>query len=421
MEYSILPADRYKVINKTILSELDKKNLINFYAPIIGPIPISLYLVLWQDLYKTEDESEYLIHHHLMSILKCSAKNIKEAREALEAVGLIKTYVKEENVLIYLYELYSPLLPSEFFNHPILNIVLYNNIGAKEYEKLLELNQKKKYDYTGYTEITKKMDEVYKVESIKENTDLREREISEIKLNSKIDYELVQNSIPKAELSEKAFNKKTKELIDNLSYIYNLDSLKMIEFIRKSLNEFGMIDKNLLRLTARKYYQFSSNSLPTIVYRTQPEYLKKASGDSSLRGKIITLFENVSPYDFLKNKNNGASPTSRDLKLVENLLIDLELTPAVVNVLLDYCLKKNNNKLTVNYVETIAAQWKRANLKTAEEAMAFAEKEHKKVYKKYDSKEKAVNEPAWFNKDIEKAEVSIEEQQELQDLLKEFK
>ena len=31
MSYSILPADRYKVINKTILSEVDRQNLMNFY------------------------------------------------------------------------------------------------------------------------------------------------------------------------------------------------------------------------------------------------------------------------------------------------------------------------------------------------------------------------------------------------------
>lgn len=422
MSYSILPADRYKVINKTILSEVDRQNLMTFYGPIIGSLSVSLYLVLWQDLNKFSEESEYLLHHHLMSILKCSAKNLKEAREALEAVGLIKAFVKEENVLVYIYELYSPLYPSEFLNHPILSVVLYNNIGSEEYDKILKQYQKKKFDFSGFLEITKNMDEVYKSESFNQVDDVKEREAASIKLTSKIDYELILNSIPKDTLSEKAFNKKTKELIDNLSFIYDVDTLKMIEYIRNSINEFGMIDKTALRNTVRKYYQLSSNSLPTIVYRTQPEFLKKASGDTSLRGKIVAMFENISPYDFLKSKNKGASPTSKDLKLVESLLVDLELTPAVVNVLLDYCLRKNNNKLTVNYVETIAAQWKRADLKTAEEAMLFAEKEHKKSLKKATEKEKSnVVEPAWFNKNIEKKEVSEQEAEELQELLKEFK
>lgn len=416
-----LPADKYKVINKTILSENDKKNLISFYMPIIGCTAVSLYLTLWQDLNYKEEDSNILIHHHLMTLLKESKEVIYQARQSLEAVGLLKTYVKSENVKTFIYELYSPLLPNEFFNHPILNIVLYNNIGSEEYDNLIKLYQKKKYDYSSYIDVTKKMDEVYKSENYNVKNDIKDRSINNITLNSKINYEQISTSIPKNVMSDKALNKKSKELIDNLSFVYNFDTLKMIELIRGSLNEFGMIDKNALRLNARKSYNLSSNSLPTLIYRTQPEYLKKASGDNSLHAQIVSMFESISPYDFLKYKNKGAIPTNKDLKLVESLLVDLELTPAVVNVLLDYCLRKNNNKLTNAYVETIAGQWKRADLKTAEEAMKFAEHEHKKINKKIPVESKKISEPAWFNKKIETKDVSDQEQKELEELLKEFK
>lgn len=419
MSYKSLPADRYKIYKKTLLNDTDKNYLIDFYEPIIGPLAISLYLILWQD---SDNSEEIFLHQKLFSILKCKSTEFNEIREALEAVGLIKTFVKEGNVLEYIYELYSPLLPNEILNHPILNVVLYKSLGADEFLKLVKKYEKKKFDYSGYEEITKKMDEVYKVESMAINSDSEKVNKLGISLTSKIDYDLIIDSIPKDALSEKAFTKKVKELIDNLSFIYNIDTLKMIEFIRKSLNEFGMIDKDELRNTASKYYSLSSPSLPSIVYRKQPEYLKQPEGDNSLRAQIISMFENLSPYDFLKKKNKGANPTSKDLKLVESLLIDLELTPAVVNVLLDYCLRKNNFKLTTNYVETIAAQWKRAGLKTAEEAMKFAEKEHKKSIKKLSTKEKEnIKTPAWINSDLVKEEVSEAEKAELDELLKEFK
>lgn len=422
--YGVLPADRYKVVNKSMLSNIDQKNLLTLYGPIIGSLAVTLYLTLWQDLNRQEDESEFLLHHHLLSTLKCASKSLKEARESLEATGLVKTFVKEENVLVYIYELYSPLYPADFFNHPILSTVLYNNLGADEYEKLVKEEKKKRVDYTDFIDITKQMDDVYRVENVKELDGMKDRVTGDIVLTSKIDYELLQNSIPAESISDKALNKKTKELIDNLSFVYNLDTLKVIEYVRASLNEFGLIDKTVLRNTARKNYQLNTNSLPTIVYRSQPEYLKSAEGDNSVRGKVVAMFENLSPYDYLKNKNRGATPTSKDLKLVESLLVDLELTPAVVNVLLDYCLKKNNNKLTIAYVETIAGQWKRAGLKTAKEAMEFAEKEHKKSLKgttKAEKETKKKQEPVWFNKNIEKEEASEAEQLELEDLLKEFK
>ena len=133
------------------------------------------------------------------------------------------------------------------------------------------------------------------------------------------------------------------------------------------------------------------------------------------------MFENNTPYDFLKAKNKGATPTGKELNLIEELIVDLELTPAVVNVLIDFCLRKNNNKLIKNYVEVVASQWKRAGLKTAEEAMLFAEKEHKKSFKKMDDKEKQKTvEPAWFNNKIEKGEITEEEEAEINNLFKEF-
>ena len=418
---TLLPADQYVVVNKTILTEIDKKNLIYLYEPIIGFGAVSLYLTLWSDLDRLEIMSKDFTHHHLMSILKCSLEMIKQAREALEAVGLMKTYYKEGDINSYVYELYSPLSASEFFNNPILNIVLYNNVGEAEYHSLKKMYRKVNVDLKDYQDITKPMNETFESTNMP-IVEVRSRETLPLNIESEIDFDFIISSIPKGILNEKAINKKMKELIINLAFIYDLDTLKIVELIRTSLNEKGMIERDTLRKNARKYYQFKSGALPTLVYRTQPEYLKTPVGDTSRKGRIIGVFENTSPYDFLKSKYHGANPTSRDLKLLEMLMIDLELNPAVVNVLIDYVLKKNNNKLNGNYVETVAGQWKRAGVKTAREAMDLAEKEHKKMRKSTDKKSsKAMREapvPIWFDKQIEKSEISEEEAKELEELLK---
>lgn len=417
---TLLPADRYIVINKTILTDVDRKYLISFYEPIIGHLAISLYLVLINDLEESKGVSRDFTHHHLMSLLKTPLKILREAREALEATGLLKTYFKKGDVNNYIYEIYSPLSPSEFFNHPILNIVLYNNIGATEYEYLKKQYQKLKVDTKEYIDITKKLDDVMESGINVSVVDVKERSINDIEVKDQVDFDLILSSIPKGIINEKVFTKKTKELINNLAFIYKIDTLKMIELIRSVLNEYGMIDKDNLRINARKMYQFNNGTLPTLIYRSQPEYLKSPVGDNSMRGKIIEMFEKLNPVDFLRNKYGGAKPTNRDIKLIENLIIDLEMPPAVVNVLLDYVLRKNNNKLATNYIETIAGQWKRAGLKNASEAMDFAEKENKKFTKKLDTV-KASKEPVWFNKVEKIEEMSDADKKELENLLKEFK
>ena len=217
------------------------------------------------------------------------------------------------------------------------------------------------------------------------------------------DFDLLVSSLPKEMFNPKCLNKSMKELITNLSFLYEIDPVSMADIIRTTLNEKGNIDREELRKNTRKYYQFNNdNRLPSLLFKSQPEYLKDASGDNSRKGRIIKVFESHSPYEFLKAKYKGVKPTERDMKILEMLLIDLKLNPAVVNVLIDYTLKTNNNKLVKGYIETIAGQWKRSGIETAREAMNIAEKEHKKKYKKENiiTKKKDVI-PSWFNENIE--------------------
>ncbi len=419
---TLLPADKYLVVNKTILTDKERKNLISLYEPIIGYAAVSLYLTLWRDLDRLELVSMDYTHHHLMTILKCGLETIKKSRCSLESVGLVKTYVKEGDINSYVYELYSPLSPKEFFSHPILGVVLYNNLGKYEYDLLKCEFQEYKIDLKDYNDITTNMNSNYKASS-NIYFDVKSQNEGSILLDDQVDFDLIMSSLPKGIINERSFNKKLKELINNLAFVYNLDSLKIAEILRLSINEKGYIDKENLRKSARKYYQFNNNGkLPTLVYRTQPEYLKSPNGDNTNRGKIIKVFENTSPYDFLKSKYKGSNPTNRDLKLLEMLLIDLNLKPAVVNVLIDYVLRKNNNKLNQAFIETIAGQWKRMNIETAEDAMLVAEKEHKKYSKKITTKNASKSvEPIWFNETLEKESMTKEEEKELESILNKYK
>ena len=422
---SLLPADTYTVVNKTILTELDKKILINLYEPILGCVPVSLYLTLWSDLDKLELMSKDFTHHHLMTLLKTNLEAISEARGALEAVGLLKTYYKKsDNINAYIYELYSPLSAYEFLNHPILNVILYNNIGANEYESLLNLYRKPAFSNRDYEEISHSMEHTFRatVGTGFNNEDIQKKHISKPEISSLIDFTLLTESIPNKILNEKALNKKTKELINNLAFVYNLDTLKMSELLRLTIDEMGMINKTLLLKETRKYYEYNNNgSLPTLIYRTQPEYLKSPEGDTSNRGKILYIFENTTPYDFLRSKMKGVGVTNRDLKLLEYLAVELSIAPAVINVLIDYVLRINDKKLNRAFVETIAGQWVRLGIKTASEAMSIAEKEHKKLHKKvFESKPEAAL-PVWFNKENKTTPISEEDRKELENLFSDFK
>ena len=422
-EITLLPADNYVVVNKTILTDNDKVNLINLYEPIIGPLAISLYLTLWSDLDRTLTFSDSYNHHHLMTFLKSNLNDIREARSALEALGLIKTYYKKgDNINYYIYELYSPISAYEFFNHPILNIVLYNNLGVNEYNNLIKSYKKVNFKYDEYKDISSKLNDTFKSSTYNNfnNEDIKNKNSNKPKLDNLIDFDVLKESIPNKVLGNNAFNKKTKELINNLAFIYNLDTLKVSEILRLTIDENGLINKDLFIKEVRKYYEYNNGgSLPTIIYRTQPEHLKSPEGDLSSAGKMVYIFENTTPYDFLKSKYKNNNPTPRDLKLLEYLALELNMPPAVINVLIDYVLRISDNKLNKAYVETIAGQWTRLGIKTAREAMNQAKKEYKKKPKKEINK--SVKLPTWFDNEQKDINVSEEEKKEIEALLKEFK
>ena len=427
MNPSLLPADSYIVINKSIITEEDKKILNMLYLPITGPLPITLYNILLNDLDRLQIISEVSLHAHLLSNLHISVNELTEARNVLEAIGLLKTYLKTDSVNNYIYELYSPVSAHEFFSHPIFNMVLYNNVGKIEYNRLVAYYKTPKINKEGYEEVTHAFAEVF--DSVPYTTynqsseSIRKYNKLKLNINSSFDINFLIESLEK-QIDKKVFTKDLQELIISLAFLYDIDVSRMQNIIRTCINERGTINREELRKTCRNHYQFDHNGLlPTVIEHAQPEYLRKPIGDNSKIAKMIYTFETVSPYDFLKSKHNGAEPTKRDIKLLEDLIVDYKLKPGVVNVLVDYVLKTYDKKLTRQRVETIAGEWSRNKIETVEEAMEIARKNHKSMNKKISFKNQ-INEkevPIWFDKNIEAAEATDEERQAIEDMLKEYR
>lgn len=422
LKEKVLPADTFIVINKTILNEYDRKLLIMLYQPIIGYKAISLYFSLWMYLDKREVMSNEFTHHQLMMTMQLKLSEIVEAREKLEAIGLLKTYVRKSNINNFVYEIYSPISAYEFLNNPVLVTALYNNIGKNEYEKIIEYYKVPRISLKEYEEITCSFNEIFKsvnISGFERLENVNKYSSNKIKVESKIDLDNIISLIPEELFNVRSLTNETKELINKISFIYNYDDVRMSELIRESLTDKKTIDKQALKINSRKYYQFeNSGKLPSLVYRTQPEYLRKPVGDTSNRAKIIYQFETTTPYDYLQSKYKNSKPSKTDIAILEYLLLDMNLNAGVVNVLVDYVLKINNNKLSKNFVDAIASQWAKSKIETVEEAMKIAEKEYKN--KKKSKKDIKEEKPIWFNQNIEENTASEEEIKEMEKMFSKF-
>lgn len=420
---SINSADSYVVINKTLLNESDRKVLNILYQPIIGVNSVSLYFSLWSDLNKSDILSNEYLHHHLMTYTKLSLDEIVKARKSLEAIGLLKTYYKYGEINNYVYELYSPLQASEFLSNPILSFSLYSSVGKKEYDSIIKYFKMPKINLEGFENISIKFSDLYKI-TIKDIDDVtvdnvREKDKLDVIIDNFVDFNLIEEKISKI-LGKNSLNLKLKKLINKLAYLYNFDSITISNIILNSLNDKGEISEVELKKNCKNYYLFENKGkTPTLIYTSDIRREEKKSKNP--REELINKLKTVTPYDFLKSRYKGAKPTKRDITMIESLLVDQELTPGVINVLIDYVLRVNDMKLNKPFIEAIASQWKMLGIKTVEEAMRQAKKESNKIKKSISKKEKIIEKlPDWYDKNIEKEALSKEEEQELKDLLKDF-
>jgi replication initiation and membrane attachment protein len=410
MQDSILPLDNFVVINKSILNEEDHLNLILLYQPIIGSLAVSLYFTLWGYLDKNKINSKGNSHNDLVLNMQIKLEDIKEAREKLEAIGLIKTYLKKGEVNSYIYELYTPLSAFEFLNNPILNTALYNNLNKAEYKRIVENYTLPKIDLKDYVDISCSFKDVYNfVASAKqENKNIKKASHLDLPFEPNIEFNELLALIPEEILNVSSITKTIKDLIYKLAFIYNFNNDIMSEIIKNSTQN-RKIDVDKLKENCREYYKFENKGkIPKLIYNSQPLYLRQEKIENTKEDKIISVFETTTPIEFLESKQESR-PTETDVQTLEDLMLNKGLTPGVVNVLVDYVLKINNNKLNKKFVEQIAVQWKRSNILTVKDAIEFARNEYDLKNNKKVFKEKTRSVPSWVGKEIKDEYLSDEE------------
>ncbi|MDD3207343.1 MAG: helicase DnaB, partial [Bacilli bacterium] len=99
MDY-ISEKDYYEVRFASLISDIDREVLIELYQPLIGHKSSAIYLTLFFEKMKATD-IDIFDHAHLFDKLQISSGEFFTARRALEAVGLLRTFFKEENGMRY--------------------------------------------------------------------------------------------------------------------------------------------------------------------------------------------------------------------------------------------------------------------------------------------------------------------------------
>lgn len=135
-------------------------------------------------------------------------------------------------------------------------------------------------------------------------------------------------------------------------------------------------------------------------------YLENDEDNNIIYNNINNNNNNI--YDFLQ-KELGRTLSSTEIEKVKEWE-DNELTRYAVKVAI------LNGAYTINYIDTIIYNWQKLGIKSVSQAQEETKRHRdKKISKKTDYK------PEWFDDDIKKEEVEINESNEMEELLKDFK
>lgn len=406
--------DLFETHRMSAYSSSDEQVLEDCYLPLIGGMAFAVFESL-----RSAKPEELGVHERLLSRLKVSTGEFFNAVEALEAVGLIRTFVKQDDKLAcFIYCVYSPLTPAEFFNDPLLAGTLRKYVGEKEYSLL-----KRKYKAgalpEGFEEATASFLSVFMPDfedPIYLNSRFGAVGHGSAKVRIDFDYRSFGSRLQELGSSEDMLSEQELAKIERIAALYRLDSATMADCVYESL---GLSRKKGQRVDFETLSRKCGNAAKFAYTHQESAAKSEVSGESALASKI-RLMDQVSPVTFLGYLQGGHKPSSSDVRLVNRLALEIGLPDPVVNALVDYVLQRNHNVLSPAYAEKVGAALMRAGVKNARDAMEYLNDSSKRKGAKAampKQKEQPIQQTAPVAQPAQEEEISDEEVDKLIDSL----
>lgn len=377
------PADSFRIVMPYPFSNYDRQLLTLLYQPLVGAEAIAFYLTLWAEGEEGTDEAT---HYMLMNTLGVSISRIFESRIQLEAIGLLKTYRKDQENRSFVYELCPPLDPKSFFADPLLSMFLFSKVGETTYRKVRDRFVVHREILEGYAEVSRTFTDIFQPVHAKagypsQTDNLQERKKGSYEAEGEFDFSLLRQGLSEQLVPHKVLTASIRELIAKLAFLYSWGPLEMQKVILLAIDDDYKLTLESLKKAAADYYKLTvATTAPQLVQVKKKETPKKEAPKTK-EDELIDYLESASPVEVLRDIANGKEPLPADVQLANQLVIQHGMEPAVVNVLLQYVLLRTDMKLTKAYVEKLASHWLRKNVKTAKEAMDLARIEHEQYLK----------------------------------------
>ncbi len=283
----------------------------------------------------------------------------------------METYRKEERdsqsqiKVSYLYFLLPPASPKKFFNDVLLRSLLNHAIGNKRYYFLSNYFQVQKKELPEeYVKITTPFKDVFSVDVRQGDASLEKISVSLEDKNYKSQADFDKKKLKKL-LSENQYPfsaiEEDLKSIEDAASLYNPKMEDVVKLILQNTDSDNHFYLDSFMKDIRSLKQFSATN------RKKDESENMPTGNNEI-SKLIRSFNSVTPAEYLSIIFN-AKPASFMLTEIENLKSTFGYSNSIINVILDYCLRKTNQEFNVTFIEKVAYTLSSMDVKDSYDAM----------------------------------------------------
>lgn len=341
----------------------DLNCLFLLYMPLIGNDAISLYLFWHSLLERSTVKSEKVNDENILELLGWRLKKYDEAKAKLEGLNLIRSYQNEkDNIIILL----APMTAKNFLSDSNLGYYLASKVGEETYLKLVEKFKIPTIDLTGYQNVTKSFDEVFKTAVITNNCTPnvnilgRKPNKGSVVSNFDFDMDLFLSRIQKEFLPD-GVTADFKKRILSIAYVYGFSLEQMVNLFNDSVNKNGNFEFDTFKRKAGNLFTYLTNN-------TGPELLIKSDENDN-----VAKFDNLTAQDLLIQIVGSSDFPSVYLKKIAELYEKISMPRGVINVMIAYLYSEKQTIPAVSYFQKMADSWQEKGIVSTSLALTYIE------------------------------------------------
>ncbi|KRM96622.1 chromosome replication initiation membrane attachment protein [Liquorilactobacillus aquaticus DSM 21051] len=448
------PRDGYVVVSNEVIFDSDMDVILRLYQPLMGVTAFGLYSLLRTQIEMKPQISVRKMHTRLFDLLGIGLQPFFEARCKLEALGLLRTFEKKDELgKLDLYIVQPPQKPLAFFKDDLLRALLLETVGEEYFNELQSTYLPNRLTNFKGTETTKHFLDVFSLQTqaLYNAANAEQGQTEEIPKGiildedkSGFDMRFLQQMLAKSFIDVKqVMERKEKVLVAH--EVYGLDELEVTQLLEEAANvQTNKVDFQVFMSLLHQKYS-DREHLRSIIPKDKTDIVasKTAASENSGLNKadqaLLNACKAYAPAEFLRvlKSEKGTFVTTAERNTLEWVSAKRLFNNAVINILIHYMIvDRGMSVLNRAFFEAVVADWAQKKIKDPKEAMkqvrTFNSKKRQKNYPSsgYSKKSRRTNVvqkeelPDWAQEGYKPKQVSTvseEERKKIKEKLSRFR